>query len=122
MSLKALVYAYILGGLTFVPLALLAAVFFAIYTSVPVADPDPAKGTRAKLEKESQEEEKEEEEVAAAATSKDFLSRQPKAIKEGVTLKEYQLLGLNWLRLMHQLRHSAILADEMGAFYVRFVC
>ena len=51
---------------------------------------------------------------SVAKTSKDFLSRQPKMIKEGVQLKEYQLLGLNWLRLMHQQGHSGILADEMG--------
>ncbi|KAJ8509177.1 hypothetical protein ONZ45_g8622 [Pleurotus djamor] len=45
----ALVYAYILGGLTFIPLAIVAAIFFTIYTSVPVGDPDPAKAKRNSL-------------------------------------------------------------------------
>lgn len=58
MSLKALVYAYVLGGLTFIPLVILAACFYAIYTSVPVGDPDLDKERRAKLEAQSQEEEK----------------------------------------------------------------
>ncbi|VDB86950.1 unnamed protein product [Peniophora sp. CBMAI 1063] len=36
MGLRALVYAYVLGGFTFIPLCLIAAVCYAIYTSVPV--------------------------------------------------------------------------------------
>ncbi|KAJ8702000.1 hypothetical protein PTI98_000749 [Pleurotus ostreatus] len=52
MSFKALVYAYVLGGLTFIPLVLAALVFFTIYTSVPVGDPDPSKQARAHLERD----------------------------------------------------------------------
>ncbi|KDQ31288.1 hypothetical protein PLEOSDRAFT_1092525 [Pleurotus ostreatus PC15] len=48
----ALVYAYVLGGLTFIPLVLAALVFFTIYTSVPVGDPDPSKQARAHLERD----------------------------------------------------------------------
>jgi hypothetical protein len=40
MSLKALFYAYVLGGLTFIPLLLIGTICFAIYTSVPVEDRD----------------------------------------------------------------------------------
>ncbi|KZT08617.1 uncharacterized protein LAESUDRAFT_648754 [Laetiporus sulphureus 93-53] len=36
MSLKALIYAYILGGITFIPLLILGAIFYTVYTSVPV--------------------------------------------------------------------------------------
>jgi SWI/SNF-related matrix-associated actin-dependent regulator 1 of chromatin subfamily A len=56
--------------------------------------------------------------------SRDFLSRQPASLSEDLTLKEYQLLGLNWLRLMHAERHNAILADEMGAssFLLTLTC
>ncbi|KAI5124141.1 hypothetical protein M0805_000952 [Coniferiporia weirii] len=42
MSLKVLIYAYILGGLTFLPLLLCAAVAWTFYTSAPVPDPSPA--------------------------------------------------------------------------------
>lgn len=40
MSLKALVYAYVIGGFTFIPLLLACAIFYAAYTSVPVPNPD----------------------------------------------------------------------------------
>ncbi|GJE86263.1 hypothetical protein PsYK624_023430 [Phanerochaete sordida] len=69
MSFKAIVYAYVLGGLTFIPLLIAAACFYAIYTSVPVGDPDPAKATRAKLERRSEGEEDEKEEDGAAAAT-----------------------------------------------------
>lgn len=38
----------------------------------------------------------------------------PKTMSKDVTLKEYQMLGLNWLNLLHSRGHSCILADEMG--------
>ncbi|KAF9654165.1 hypothetical protein BDM02DRAFT_3106441 [Thelephora ganbajun] len=42
MSFKALVYAYVIGGFTFIPLALACAIFYTVYTSVPVPSPsDP---------------------------------------------------------------------------------
>ncbi|KAJ7651461.1 hypothetical protein DFH06DRAFT_1094456 [Mycena polygramma] len=56
MSLKALLYAYILGGLTFLPLLVAAVVYFVIYTSVPVGDPDVRKKLRAQLEAEEEPE------------------------------------------------------------------
>ena len=45
---------------------------------------------------------------------KDFLSEQPKSLAKGVQLKGYQLLGINWLRLLYKKGRSCILADEMG--------
>ena len=47
-------------------------------------------------------------------TLKDFLSEQPKTLSENVQLKGYQLLGVNWLRLLYKKGRSCILADEMG--------
>ncbi|KAJ7201257.1 hypothetical protein GGX14DRAFT_655987 [Mycena pura] len=55
MSLKALFYAYILGGVTFLPLVLAALVYFTIYTAVPVGDPDVRKKQRAQLEHNTDE-------------------------------------------------------------------
>lgn len=46
--------------------------------------------------------------------SGDFLSSQPTLLSSSVTLKEYQLLGINWLHLLYRKRLSCILADEMG--------
>ncbi|KAF7347444.1 SMP-LTD domain-containing protein [Mycena venus] len=54
MSLKALFYAYILGGLTFLPLVIAALIYFTIYTSVPVGDPDVRKKLRGELAAEKE--------------------------------------------------------------------
>lgn len=48
--LRALIYAYVLGGLTFIPLVILGILFVSIYTSVPVGDGDVAKQSRRELE------------------------------------------------------------------------
>jgi SWI/SNF-related matrix-associated actin-dependent regulator 1 of chromatin subfamily A len=45
---------------------------------------------------------------------KDFLESQPALLAVSVQLKEYQLLGVNWLQLLYRRRLSGILADEMG--------
>ena len=42
------------------------------------------------------------------------LTEQPKSISEGFKLKQYQMIGLNWLVLMHKQNLNGILADEMG--------
>ncbi|KAG6911338.1 hypothetical protein DXG01_001009 [Tephrocybe rancida] len=55
MTLKALFYAYVLGGITFIPLVLAGLIFFTIYTSVPVGDADVTKKRRGKLEAQSGE-------------------------------------------------------------------
>lgn len=51
---------------------------------------------------------------ARAAALKDYMSVQPSLLAEGVVLKDYQLLGINWLSLLHRRSLSCILADEMG--------
>ena len=55
MSLKTLVYAYVIGGFTLIPLLLACAIFYTVYTSVPVPNPsDPTpRGTEDTEEKES---------------------------------------------------------------------
>ncbi|KAG6819580.1 hypothetical protein H0H93_010506 [Arthromyces matolae] len=46
--------------------------------------------------------------------SSDYMATQPSLIPENIQLKDYQLLGVNWLRLLYQRKLSCILADEMG--------
>ena len=48
-----------------------------------------------------------------ASKKNQFLS-QPSLLSDSVTLKEYQLLGVNWLHLLYNRKLSCILADEMG--------
>jgi len=45
---------------------------------------------------------------------------QPKNMKDGIQLKDYQVAGLNWLALLYEKKLSCILADEMGMFVLRF--
>lgn len=42
------------------------------------------------------------------------LLTQPAIMSDTLQLKEYQLLGLNWLNLLYKEEYSCILADEMG--------
>lgn len=46
--------------------------------------------------------------------AKGFLTVQPRLLCDGVQLKDYQLLGVNWLHLLYRRKLSCILADEMG--------
>lgn len=57
MTVKALFYAYVLGGLTFIPLIIAGLIFFTVYTSVPVGDADLTKGVKGELEAETAEKE-----------------------------------------------------------------
>ncbi len=43
-----------------------------------------------------------------------YRAEQPAGLVEGVKLKDYQLLGLNWLHLLWSKKLSCILADDMG--------
>ncbi|KAF9518677.1 hypothetical protein BS47DRAFT_226715 [Hydnum rufescens UP504] len=45
---------------------------------------------------------------------RDYIPVQPKTLASGTCLKDYQLLGVNWLSLLHRKNLSCILADEMG--------
>lgn len=90
MSLKALFYAYVLGGLTFIPLVIAAACFYAVYTSVPVGDPNVDKLAKSKLEQRSQEEdeqEKEKEKVEATAGSQPEVNDLPRPRKGWLTVR-----------------------------------
>ncbi|KAH8119956.1 hypothetical protein DFH11DRAFT_1557516 [Phellopilus nigrolimitatus] len=82
MSFKTLVYAYVLGGFTFLPLLLCAAVAWTIYTSVPVGDTDPAKLERKRLSDKSNQEEREEAPAPAVG-----VSDQPKPRKGWLTVR-----------------------------------
>ena len=42
------------------------------------------------------------------------LTEQPKSIPVGLKMTGYQMIGLNWLVLMHKQSLNGILADEMG--------
>lgn len=46
---------------------------------------------------------------------KDYIRKQPQGVPENITLKDYQMLGVNWLNLLYRRGTSCILADEMGA-------
>ncbi|KAF8161134.1 SNF2 family N-terminal domain-containing protein [Crassisporium funariophilum] len=46
--------------------------------------------------------------------TKKFITSQPKLLPDNVSLKEYQLIGVNWLNLLYRSHLSCILADEMG--------
>ena len=48
------------------------------------------------------------------SATKDYFAKQPAMLSPGVTLKDYQLLGINWLYLLYKKEYSCILADEMG--------
>ncbi|KAI6002712.1 SNF2 family N-terminal domain-containing protein [Pisolithus albus] len=52
--------------------------------------------------------------VVKGNVSKQYIATQPAILPDGVTLKEYQLLGVNWLYLLYMREYSCILADEMG--------
>ncbi|KAG1754802.1 uncharacterized protein EDB91DRAFT_1095645 [Suillus paluster] len=82
MSFRALFYAYVLGGLTFIPLVILILVAIAIYTSVPVQI-DSAKDAKPKLHTESTEPQAETEEPASPLEVND----QPKARKGWLTMR-----------------------------------
>lgn len=43
-----------------------------------------------------------------------YIQTQPSLLSEGTTLKDYQLLGVNWLNLLWSKEIGCILADEMG--------
>ncbi|GAA5883649.1 hypothetical protein JCM3774_003077 [Rhodotorula dairenensis] len=45
---------------------------------------------------------------------KDFIRTQPAGVPDTVKLKDYQMLGVNWLNLLYRRSTSCILADEMG--------
>jgi SWI/SNF-related matrix-associated actin-dependent regulator 1 of chromatin subfamily A len=51
---------------------------------------------------------------ASNSASKDYLTVQPALLSDEIKLKDYQLTGVSWLRLVYRKSLSCILADEMG--------
>ncbi|KAH0544191.1 hypothetical protein FGG08_001636 [Glutinoglossum americanum] len=49
-----------------------------------------------------------------AKANKDIFAKQPSIMSEDTVLKDYQIVGLNWLILLFEHKLSCILADEMG--------
>lgn len=43
-----------------------------------------------------------------------YIRKQPQGVPETIVLKDYQMLGVNWLHLLYTRKTSCILADEMG--------
>jgi len=54
------------------------------------------------------------ENLTSCSASMLELKEQPKSLNQNFTLSGYQLIGLNWLMLMHRQNINGILADEMG--------
>lgn len=54
------------------------------------------------------------EQLTACSQSMLELSEQPKSLNPNFKLSLYQIIGLNWLVLMHKQSLNGILADEMG--------
>jgi len=54
------------------------------------------------------------EKLTSCSASMLELKEQPKSLNQNFTLSVYQLIGLNWLMLMHRQSINGILADEMG--------
>ncbi|GAC71293.1 SNF2 family DNA-dependent ATPase [Moesziomyces antarcticus T-34] len=52
--------------------------------------------------------------IKKGVADKFYLDEQPRLLADGVRLKDYQLVGVNWLNLLYRKKTSCILADEMG--------
>jgi SWI/SNF-related matrix-associated actin-dependent regulator of chromatin subfamily A containing DEAD/H box 1 len=52
--------------------------------------------------------------ASAISSSKDYLTAQPALLSDNIKLKDYQITGVSWLRLLYRKKLSCILADEMG--------
>ncbi|KAL5485428.1 FUN30 [Sanghuangporus weigelae] len=52
--------------------------------------------------------------LSGSTSTNSLLTKAPSLLAPGVQLKDYQLTGVNWLRLLHSKGYSCILADEMG--------
>ncbi|XAO26964.1 hypothetical protein I312_105805 [Cryptococcus bacillisporus CA1280] len=57
---------------------------------------------------------KNETDVKKRKILKQYIQTQPSSLTAGTVLKDYQLLGVNWLNLLYSKRIGCILADEMG--------
>ncbi|KAH7334476.1 hypothetical protein B0J17DRAFT_673493 [Rhizoctonia solani] len=67
-SLRALVLAYLLGGLTFLPLLICAGLYVILYVTPPIGDPDPTKRAKNALQASSSNTPMDDEKVAEASS------------------------------------------------------
>jgi hypothetical protein len=86
MSLKTLVYAYVIGGITFIPLLIVSLIAFTVYTSVPVDDSDVTKPAGEKLEPQGSNVAEADESTTTAGPSLD-LNDLPKSRRGWLTVR-----------------------------------
>lgn len=115
MSFRALLYAYVLGGFTFIPLVLCALVAITIYTSVPVHEPSTdARTARARaltLEKSNSDQSIEGNgSIAATAGGSDDAEPGPLEVNDRPKTRR------GWLTVRRTFEES-----ELDGFYVTFV-
>ncbi|KAI6114927.1 hypothetical protein EDD17DRAFT_1476196 [Pisolithus thermaeus] len=115
MSFRALLYAYVLGGFTFIPLVLCALVAITIYTSVPVQEPlTDARTARARastLEK-SLSDQSVEGNGSVAATAGGSEDAEPGPLE----VNDHPKTRRGWLTVRRTFEES-----ELDGFYVTFV-
>jgi Maintenance of mitochondrial morphology protein 1 len=89
MTIRALFYAYIIGGLTFIPLLLAAAIFYTIHTSVPVEDAHSKKKDIPNITSHDQDQEMDEKKEATSENEETTLTVDdiPKARKGWLTMR-----------------------------------
>ncbi|KAL6307640.1 hypothetical protein BKA93DRAFT_715904, partial [Sparassis latifolia] len=86
MSFKALLYVYVLGGVTFIPLLILGAIVYTIYTSVPVEDINKEKATQQVKEHADADAEREDAEPSATGAQAE-VNDLPKVRKGWLTVR-----------------------------------
>jgi SWI/SNF-related matrix-associated actin-dependent regulator 1 of chromatin subfamily A len=52
----------------------------------------------------------------------DFITASPASLTTGTVLRDFQLIGINWLNLLYRRNISCMLADEMGMAIQFFLC
>jgi SWI/SNF-related matrix-associated actin-dependent regulator 1 of chromatin subfamily A len=84
-------------------------------TSLEEDDKDSTKDSGIGTPSSSRSHEKDDDDIKVLAPArKAAFLRQPALMSENIVLKDYQLVGLNWLALLYKHKLSCILADEMG--------
>ncbi|CCO29937.1 putative PH domain-containing protein YPR091C [Rhizoctonia solani AG-1 IB] len=71
-SLLTFVFAYLLGGLTFIPIVICAGLYVVLYITPPIGDPDPAKRVKNELQALSSDSPTDDEKISAEASSPDL--------------------------------------------------
>ncbi|KAF5849701.1 hypothetical protein GGP41_005116 [Bipolaris sorokiniana] len=82
-------------------------------TSLDDSDTNSARDSGYHTPKSSNSSDTESKSIRKAA-SRTKLLKQPSIMNDDIELKDYQVVGLNWLNLLWQTETSGILADDMG--------